>query len=298
MDGLPFGGGFGGSGATQFGGGGFMPSPAGGENTYGAGGAKRSGGERRNNDETIRHVTIRQLYKDASIADDDNFMVDGHAVTNVLVVGKIMEVHETAVIIRYKVHDGTSSMDMQMYTQDDDPLAAQRKLELVRDRYVRVFGTMRRQPNGQLGMNVYSMKVVEDFNEVVYHNLQVIFQHLHLTRGGPPATLPHNAATQGGYGATPMAMPYGGAPAAAHAAGNTGGRTGDIHLDIMSIFNDPVQRRNTAGLTCADVEQQLRMQGMPYTVDQIKQSVEGHLANEGHVYTTTDDNHFRTAQDS
>jgi replication factor A2 len=72
-------------------------------------------------------------------------------------------------------------------------------------------------------MNAFNIRAVSNFNEVTYHFLRAIFEHLHLTKGSAHGgAMP--AAGGGGFGAAPaVGGGFGGAPQQQQAMG--GGAT-------------------------------------------------------------------------
>lgn len=58
----------------------------------------------------------------------------------------------------------------------------------------------------QMSMNAFNIRAVSNFNEVTYHFLRAIFEHLHLTKGAQAAP-----AAAGGFGGNPVGG-FGGAP--------------------------------------------------------------------------------------
>lgn len=133
--------------------------------------------------------------------------------------------------------------------------------------YVRVCGNMR-SLDQKRSMMAFRIKVIRDFNEVTYHNLQCIFQHLHLTRGAAPPGSGPQAASVPGFGGRP------GGAAAAGAGGFGGAPAGGadgaskLHLDVMAVYNSVGAGRDN-GLSMTESLSELQRRGLPYTIQQV-----------------------------
>jgi replication factor A2 len=197
-------------------------------------------------------------------------------------VGKIISVTEEQVTIKMVVDDGTGRITAKWFFQgEDSDLERQRLAELTPGKYVRVFGHL----NGHgKELSVFSARPITDHNEVTYHLSQVIFQHLHLSKGGAamngvPAMPDMNNAA-GGFGAA--------APAAAAGFGASG--LNPIQEDVRRIFNAPDAMNIEAGLTAVDI---ISRSNNRYNRAQVDDAI-NFLVNEGHLYSTIDELHFKS----
>jgi len=178
------------------------------------------------------------------------------------------------------VDDGTGKITVKIYVSngEDDDLERQRRAELREGIYVRVFGHVGAY-NNERQINAFSVRPITDHNEVTYHLSQVIFQHIHLSKGGdaiPEGTVPKFDA---GYG--------GAAPAVGFGAANG---LNPIQNDVLSIFNAPDAMQIEAGLTIADV---IARSSNRFNQQQVMGAVT-FLVDEGHLYSTIDDAHWKS----
>uniref|UniRef100_A0A7R9YQK3 Replication protein A C-terminal domain-containing protein n=1 Tax=Chlamydomonas euryale TaxID=1486919 RepID=A0A7R9YQK3_9CHLO len=266
-------------GASQFAGGGFVPSPApGADNAYGGSAQKAS----RPMSQTMRDVTVRQLISAESSASGDNvFKVDGVELTTFFIVGRIVNRMDSNTTLKLKVDDGTGVMEVVYFMDGDGDLVNPSSRDWVVNSYVRVCGSMRLQDQ-QKSMMVFNIKLVKDFNEVTYHNLQCIFQHLHLTKGAaaPPAAGPQPVF--------PASVPAGGGyQGAASAAGH--GDMSKLQGDVLSVYSGAIP---DTGLHVDEAFSRLAARGMHITRQQVVNAVEA-LTNDGLLYSTTDDHHHK-----
>ncbi|KAG2484296.1 hypothetical protein HYH03_016842 [Edaphochlamys debaryana] len=279
-------------GASQFGGGGFMASPAPGHgNQYGGGGG---GGGKSKNAQSLRAFTIRHLLKETASADDDSFRADGHDIGTVTVVGRVTHFQEQATRVSLQVNDGTGSVEVTSWLDGQDT-PGQKRLDWQVGRYVRVYGNLKlfdRKPS----ITGFCVKAITDHNEVTYHFLQAVMQHLHLTKGAPPQGAPAPAPgmgmagpakTPGGYGA-PAAGGYGAPFAAAPAA-----RGGDLHSDLKAVFNLPHALNAPNGLSVEQAIAELQRMGRNVSAAEVMAACE-FLAAEGVVYSTCNDTTFKS----
>ncbi|GLC36824.1 hypothetical protein PLESTB_000779100 [Pleodorina starrii] len=294
------------AGASQFGGGGFMPSPApGADNQYGGGGGGQKG---RNQHNSLRAFTIRHLLKETANSDGENFTADGRDISTVTIVGRVTSYQEGPTRILLQVHDGTASMEVCSWVDDVDS-QAQRRVEWQVGKYVRVYGNLKTFEQRR-SITAFAVKPVTDHNEVTYHFLQSIMQHLHLTKGAPPTgpsgggAMPPvgGARTPGGggpYGGAPAGGGYGGMPqgGGGYGAPAPGPAGGDLASDLKHVFNQPHALQAANGLTVDQALGELRAMGRNYTMQQIISSCE-FLAAEGLLYSTVNDQTFKSTGSS
>ncbi|PRW56187.1 replication A 32 kDa subunit A-like [Chlorella sorokiniana] len=272
------------AGASQFNGAGFMPSQG------NAGGGAASGKKNfENKSQTLRAVTIKQLADASAQRVDDSLAIDGRDVSNITLVGKVLSTNESGLTYGLEIDDGTGKAAVKIWISDDDSeLDKQRRAEWRAGSYVRVHGHISNFGKNQ-EVIAFNIRPVTDHNEITYHFLQCIFQHAHLVKGAPGGGAVKQE--QGGYGAPAAAAPaaggYGGAPAAG--GYNPNGGLSAVQADVMNFFNAP-DAQGDAGISLDDV---LARAGGRYSMVQIREAVDA-LQNEGHLYSTIDENHFKS----
>uniref|UniRef100_A0A7S1X5A6 Replication protein A C-terminal domain-containing protein n=1 Tax=Tetraselmis chuii TaxID=63592 RepID=A0A7S1X5A6_9CHLO len=268
--------------AAQFGGGGFMASQA--DTGVAMGGPKKFG-----NQQTMKSVTIKQLAEATSQAMDDQYMLDGEELSNVSLVARIVEAQEAATCLSFKVDDGTGTLDVRYWVDNEESeLMQQNKAQWRVDAHVRIHGNVR-SFNGERQVVAYSIRPITDFNEVTFHYLHAIFQHEHTTRmngANPAAPSPMGVKPQ----AAAVAAPFMAAPAAGgiDAIGDDG--LNHAQRLCKQIFESPECANSEVGFTAGEVMGRLNGQ---LSAQQVKDAVE-FLVMECHVYTTTDDDHFKS----
>ncbi|CAD7702775.1 unnamed protein product [Ostreobium quekettii] len=267
-------------GPSQFAGGGFMPATQSGEPS------PMGARTRTTSDQTLRAVTVRQLAEAIKGVDDDNFVVDGAPIQNVTLVGQIMDIQTQQSHILYKVDDGTGVCQVKYWTDSDDDLMQDDRALLQVSKYVRVYGHVR-DFDGKKSIAAFIVKPVLEYDEVTYHFLKVIHQHLGFVNGPPPngaGATPVGGAVGGGvYG-----RGYGGGPPPVGAGAGAEFST-PLQRELASIFTTEEVRRKDEGLHINEVMQRLKGQ---YSAQDVRNALL-HLSNEGKMYTTLSEDQFQ-----
>jgi len=233
--------------------------------------------------------------KDNSGSDDDSFKIDGVDVATVTVVAKIISIQDTSTKLNLVVDDNTARIDATSWKDDGVDVAM--GIDWQVGSYVRIYGTLRTFEKKK-SINAHSIRAIRDYNEITYHNLKCIFEHLHLTKGMPPA------GPQAGAGAAPSPMGAYGAKAAAPQGGYGGSYStaptmpvasaapagASLHDQILQIYRSTPHGDD--GVAIDTVLQGLRQRGVSCSMQQLMEAVEL-LSNEGHLYETYDDKHHK-----
>lgn len=143
--------------------------------------------------------------------------------------------------------------------------------------YVRAHGHIN-SFNRERMMVAFNIRRITDLNEVTYHGLQVVFQHLHLTKGLPAAG---QAGPTGGAAAPPAVAPN------VDATGLT-----PVQADVLGLLVSLGTTKTEAGVSVTDV---LAASGGRYAPQQLRATIE-ELQDQGRCYSTTDDEHFRAVE--
>jgi replication factor A2 len=252
--------------AQQFNGGGFMPSP-------GAQEAQDTGAKKSydSQSQSVRRLTIRQLA--SGLGQGDGITVDGKEVSNIALVGKASNVKEDAVTFNLTLDDGTGKIAVKMFISNDqnEDLEAKQRTEVVDGIYVRVFGHVHHYQN-ETQISAFSIRPITDHNEITYHLSQVIFQHLHFTKGSAGQTA----------GSAPVA-------AKIETAHHQNSGMAPVDGEILTIFNTS-DTGSDAGMTVADV---ISISGGRLDHSTVLSAI-NRLVDQGHLYSTIDDAHWKS----
>ena len=284
-----------------------MPSP---ENKTDGGSAQKKTYD--NQAQSIRRVTVKQIQDGLETSSGGTVYIDGKELSNVrrkdhflllflvadriphvlpqftttrmqvAVVGKIVDVRDENVSFNFVLDDGTGRITVKMFVSGDtDELERQRLAELRPGIYVRAFGHF--NSGAETHLQAFTARPVTDHNEVAYHLSQVIFQHLHLSKGGADVGGPPGGpgkiegAPGGGGGAAPIVFAV-------------DGNMTPIQQEVLAIFKAPDAAAIEAGLTVNDV---VARSGNRFTGPMVQSAVT-FLVDEGHLYSTIDDAHWKS----
>lgn len=217
-------------------------------------------------------VTVKMLKKavDSKQAPEDEYKVNGEAILNVTIVGKVIEASKKASYIMYKVDDGTGVCDVKVWSESSDSAD---ELAAV-GAYVRVYGGLKSISNETMisGHSEHAVRTITDFNEVTFHMLEVVYS----------SGLAAKKTTMGGE-----------VPASAYtvpAAQNTA-VTGDQDSADISTAIIGVLRAGSFGEEGMHIDKITEELNGRFTRDAVEQAV-NEMANDGTAFTTTDDFHF------
>ncbi|XP_040899874.1 replication protein A 32 kDa subunit [Toxotes jaculatrix] len=267
--------------------GGYSESSMGGGYTQSPGGfaspALSQGGEKKGRTRATQIIpcTVSQLMS-ASQA-DEAFKVGDVEVAQVTIVGIIRSTDKSMTNIQYKVDDMTGApMDVKQWVDTEDPSVD--STVLPPGTYVKVSGNLRSFQNHR-SVVAFSVRPLEDMNEITSHMLEVVQAHMVLSK---PQTM---LGAGGGMSSniTPVSRPgimggMGGGYAGANDMANNGLSANQNQvLSLIRSCPDP------QGISIQDLKQ--RLSGISLTI--IKQAVE-FLSNEGHIFSTIDEDHFKS----
>jgi len=227
--------------------------------------------------QSLTPVTIKQLQNLES--KDSKYKLDGKDLAQVTFVGVILSCEQQQTNLNYMIDDGTGKMNVRIYIDLEDE--TQRSDE--ENTYVRVVGNLR-EFNGGLHVVGFTLLPIKDFNEITFHNLEVISVHLLNTKGPPggaaPVTGTQQASGAQGFSAAPAA--------AAGGAGGGGGASsgGDLQQQVLKIFEAD---GSDTGASIDSVASQFPNA----TKAAIREAVE-FLSDEGHLYSTVDEDHYKS----
>ena len=294
--------------ASQFAGGGFMPSDA--EAANGQTGARGSaaGGKKSGVQHTLRPVTVKQLRDCCSSADQDSdaFVVSGQELHNIVVAGKVVSVTEQATAVQLIIDDGTGKAEVKFWLDNtesggadqenqgglEDPHGPSSRSEWREGTYVKIFGHLR-VFQGKKHIVAFTVRPIQDKNELTFHMLDCVYTHLYtLNKSQGAVQVTGQKRVMGPMDTNTYQQPAPQQNTYQQAAGfGTGGLSGmtPVQQAAFDAFHDFNVMNQDQGLSFASLKQNL---GGRFTEGQLRQAVED-LQNDGHIYTTIDDNHFK-----
>ncbi|CAN7112953.1 unnamed protein product [Brassica rapa subsp. narinosa] len=264
-------------GNAAFAGGGFMPSQA---TTQ----APESSSASRNRDaRTLLPLTLKQL-NSVSTNGESNFSIDGVDINTVAIVGRVSRIENRITQVDFVVDDGTGCVECIRWCHERQETE---EMEAVRlGMYVRLHGHLK-SFQGKRSMNVFSVRPITDFNEIVHHFTECMYVHMYNTkpRGGSQAT------------ETPRPQPYSTMPTPARPfqtgpSNQFSNQFNDpmhgVRQTVLNYLNRPMHLRSEAGVHCDVIARELRI-----PLQQVKDALE-QLSNDGCVYSTSDETCFKS----
>ncbi|XP_076136624.1 replication protein A 32 kDa subunit [Alosa pseudoharengus] len=263
-------------------GGGYTQSPGG----FGSPSASQGGDRKgRTRAQHIIPCTVSQIK--SAVQSEDVFRVGEVEVAQVTIVGVIRSMDKSMTNIQYIVDDMTAApMDVKQWVDTEDPGVD--STVIPPGTYVKVSGNLRSFQNNR-SLVAFRVRPLEDMNEITSHMLEVVHAHMQLSK--PQAMM------DGGSGSVAMSS----VPMSNMGSGNMNNMGGGGYAGANSMVSNglsPNQNQvlclikscpEPQGISIQELKQ--RLSGMSVTV--IRQVVD-FLSNEGHIFSTIDEDHFRS----
>ncbi|CAL8139420.1 unnamed protein product [Orchesella dallaii] len=247
-------------------------------------GDKQSKGRRSQN---IMPATCKQLLD----CTEETFKVEGMEAHVVTLVGLVRAVETSTTKISMHIEDQTGTIECVNYVGTDGDTSSEPTM-LAEGTYGRVVGALRSMKN-QKYVIIFKSAPVTDLNEVTCHILEVIQTRMKLKKlkesdaqkpaiGGTDNSF-SNSMLAGGLGPTGTGDAGGGN---AGGAGNIAGFTANqnlVHRIICSAREESGMHKDQI---IAAVKNKVNQKELMEILD--------FLSNEGHVFSTVDDDHFKS----
>lgn len=266
------------------------------------GGSQGDGGFKKiNNENSLIPITIKQWLQAPNTQADGGNKIDNRTINQIQIVGSIRSMTPQATNTTYQIDDSTGVIDVKQWTSDKD-----QGPKFQNGQYVRVVGRLNVFQERRT-ISAFKIFPITDFNEVTCHFLQVIEAHIFAKGiGAAPAqaaggtmqanfnqqAFPKQQQNMGG-GGMQNAAPYG--QQAGGFAANTAMADDQNFSPLQRQVLDAILQADQAtgseeGVHIEKVFAQLDPTGGK--INDIRGAVE-HLTNEGHLYSTIDEEHFK-----
>ncbi len=117
------------------------------------------------------------MLRDASIGPDDNLELDGHSVSEIIVIARLLSRTEEQMRIIFEIHDSTASFKVIFYQKDVNSVpTALKGFEYKAQTYVKIFGNIRVYKEEKAIVGNY-IKGITQMNETTNHFLNVFVSH-------------------------------------------------------------------------------------------------------------------------
>jgi replication factor A2 len=232
----------------------------------------------RRQNESLRPVTIKQVYDAHEANSNAEFNIDGAIASQVSIVGQVRRITPQQTVVNYRIGDGTGEIDVSKWINSDKVDEPQQNFDL--DTYVRVTGSIK-STNNKRSIHGHDIRQVTDYNQVNYHMLESTYVHLYFTRGpigaqgAAPAGDGDSMFVDGGN--------YGGA-GAGDASGGQGSKLSGCSANAKKMFN--FMNNTPGGNEGINVNIVTNSTGMSM---QTVLTAADELVGQGLIYTTVDD---------
>ncbi|CAH2069179.1 unnamed protein product, partial [Thlaspi arvense] len=126
---------------------------------------------------TLLPLTLKQL-NSVSTNGESNFSIDGVDINTVAIVGRVARMENIITQVDFVVDDGTGCIEYNCWCYERQ----ETEVEAVRlGMYVRLHGHLKNF-QGKRSVNVFSVRPVTDFNEIVHHFTECISVHMYNTK--------------------------------------------------------------------------------------------------------------------
>ncbi|KAL8873994.1 MAG: hypothetical protein Q9174_000619 [Haloplaca sp. 1 TL-2023] len=166
----------------------------------------------REDKETLRPCTIKQVQDASQPHPDADFKIDDVEVQQLTFIGQIRNISTQTTNITYKLDDGTGTVEVKQWIDAeasnsmDTGEGGQKTGQngLVENEWARVWGRLKAF-NNRRHVGAHVIRPVTDKMEIQYHLLEATYVHLYFTRGpleSGDKSAAANGMTNGQYGDT------------------------------------------------------------------------------------------------
>ncbi|XP_058113734.1 replication protein A 32 kDa subunit A-like isoform X5 [Magnolia sinica] len=200
-------------------------------------------------------LTMKQISDAYQMTTNPISSLDSVDVNHVTLLGLVMNKVEKVTDVNFSLDDGTGRIDVHRWVNDEGEL--NEMAGIMNGMYVRVHGQLKGF-QGKKHAVAFSVRPVTDFNEIAYHFIQCMYVHKYNLR-----------------------IQYSSHVSIAESGGN-------FDQMVLAIFLEPKSLARESGIHVDEIVQQL---GVPR--NKVMASINYH-ANNGNIYSTIDDCHFKS----
>jgi len=135
--------------------------------------------KRRVVDQCLLPCTIKQILMAPEPKADENLCIDGRELSNICIMGSILQIDVQSTHVTYRLDDGTCVVDVKVWSGDgSDASHKHPQLEDLKSAsYIRVIGRVQAF-KGKRSVTGFTLLPVLDMDELTLHFLEVIYAHL------------------------------------------------------------------------------------------------------------------------
>ncbi|CAL4911566.1 unnamed protein product [Urochloa decumbens] len=217
------------------------------------------------------------------------FVVDGVETANIRLVGMVNGKVERTTDVSFTLDDGTGRLDFIRWVNDTSDSSETAAIQ--NGMYVSVIGILKGLQERKRA-TAFSIRPITDFNEVTLHFIQCVRMHIENTRlkvGSRARTSSSMVASvSNGFSesSTPTSLKSNPAPVTSGASGSD---ETDLNTQVLNIFREPANIESEHGVHIDEIVKRFKL-----LEEKIREAIEFN-ADVGHIYSTIDDFHYKSA---
>ncbi|KAL5213127.1 hypothetical protein ABZP36_023974 [Zizania latifolia] len=236
-------------------------------------------------------LTVKQISEAAQSGTGDKgapFVVGGVETANVKLVGLVSGKTERNTDVSFTLDDGTGRLDFIRWVNDASDSAETAAIQ--NGIYVYVIGSLKGLQERKRA-TAFAIRPITDFNEVTLHFIQCVRMHVENTKSKITSPAQTNSAMQSSFsnGSSEMSTPTSSISNPAPVASLTNGSETDLYTQVMNVFREPAYVESEHGVHRDEIAKRFRL---PAT--KIQDAID-YLVDGGHIYSTIDDFHYKSA---
>ncbi|OWM67325.1 replication protein A 32 kDa subunit A-like [Punica granatum] len=238
-------------------------------------------------------VTVKQLSEAYQSGDEkSNFQIDGADVTNVTLVGMVDQKVERVTDVTFALDDGTGRVECRRWINEG--FDSKEMNDIQDGMYARVIGHLRGSQGGKQ-IAAFAVRPVLNFDEVTFHFIDCIHQHLLKSRSKVDATNQSKSAedsnsTITSMGTQPTASGHVTAPSNEFSGQYSVGGLKSCDQKVLEYLQQNFSIEK--GVHRDEISKQLKI-----PVDKIMEAIRT-LEDEGLIYSTIDEYHYKSTTES
>lgn len=221
--------------------------------------------------QNIMPATVHMMLHASHDANTDIFTYEGAELNLVTFVGVIRDVVEATTSVTYQIDDYTGpNMSVRKFISDAEDTTSLPKS----NGYVRVYGNLRSLGDSR-NIIAFSVRPLTTHNEITSHMLDVVKASLYHRKKNKVTTMGGMVTASNGNPAT-------------NTNGNSDNSLG-LNPNQNKVYGALKKATSDIGMSINEVLNQI---GGSMSYKEIKNAIE-FLSNEGHIYSTIDDEHYK-----
>lgn len=214
-------------------------------------------------------------------APEEGFTVEGMEVGMVVVLGRVLSVEKAATKTKYQIEDASGQVDVIQWIEEGSS-----EKEHVEGTYVKVVGSIRTQADKK---HIMAFRILDVANKAERdaHALEVVYTHLKLKQISQKMGGGMGMGEAPGLSNSMMGGSFGGhMPATSATTATFNNKNHDMVYAVIKQNNEE-QGINTASIL-AQLKGRINKKEMDDSI--------AFLSNEGHIYSTVDEDHFKSTE--